>query len=182
MNDKSIILMGMKHSGKSTLAGMLAWEMKVRSVDLDALVEEEYRSDRLLSCRDIYKQHGADFFSELERGAAEKLAQSMREAFLIASLGGGTIENEGALRALEHFGIFVHLVVGLDVLYRRIMKGGLPAFLSPSHPYEDFAGLYEKRSALMNQRADITVRLPEDVIENSFNRLKAKVKEYGYAW
>ena len=174
--------MGMKHSGKSTLAGMLAWELKTRSVDLDELVEEEYRSDRLLSCREIYKQHGLKFFSELERNAAIKLAGSIKESFIVVSLGGGTIENVGAANALDGLGTFVHLVVDIDMLYRRIMKGGLPAFLSEAHPYEDFSDFYEKRSALMSERADITVPLPEDEIEKSFMRLTAKVKEYGYAW
>ncbi len=174
--------MGMKHSGKTTLAGMLAWEMKIRNIDLDELVEEEYRKDRLLSCREIYKQHGGEFFAELERGAAKKLATTMKESFLVASLGGGTIENDGAVSTLASLGTFVHLVVDLDVLYGRIMKGGLPAFLSAAHPYEDFSELYEKRSALMNKRADIAVQLPEDAIENSFTRLTTKIKEYGYAW
>jgi shikimate kinase len=182
MNRKSIILMGMKHSGKSTLAGMLAWEMKRRNVDLDELIEEEYRSDRLLSCREIYKQHGVKFFKALEISAAKKLAGRMEEAFLIASLGGDTIENDEAIEALEDKGTFIHLVVDLDILYNRIMKGGLPAFLSEDRPYEDFAALFKKRSRLMEERADVSVLLPDDAPENSFERLKAGIKEYGYAW
>ena len=66
MKEKSIIFAGLKHSGKSTLAGMLAWKMKTRSLDLDTLIEGEYRSDGLVSCREIYKQHGKAFFQELE--------------------------------------------------------------------------------------------------------------------
>jgi shikimate kinase len=182
MRKKSIILIGMKHSGKSTLARMLAWELKTRCVDLDELVEEEYRSDRLLSCREIYKQHGPEGFAELERLAAIKLAESMKEASLVASLGGGTIENEGAISALTGSGIFVYLVVALDVLFSRIMKGGLPAFLSEQHPYEDFSALYKKRSVFMREKADIIVQLPEDAIENSLKRLVTGIKEYGYAW
>ncbi len=182
MKDKSIILMGMKHSGKSTLARMLAWEMKTRSVDLDELVTEEYRSDRLLSCREIYKQHGPKFFAELERKAAEKLSGYMQETFFVVSLGGGTIENEGAVNALTGLGTFVYLVVDLDILFRRIMKDGLPAFLSAEHPYDDFSALYTRRSALMSKKADITVHLPEDEIEHSFKQLSTKIKEHGYAW
>lgn len=182
MKQKSIILMGMKHSGKTTLSVMLAWEMKTRSVDLDEVVEEEYRSDRLLSCREIYKQHGREFFMDLEQAAAEKLATAIQDSTIVVSLGGGTIENKGAVDALDSLGTFVHLIVDLEVLYRRIMKGGLPAFLSREHPFEDFAALYEKRSTLMSTRADITVTLPEDTVESSLDRLITKIKEYGYAW
>jgi len=182
MNAKSIILTGMKHSGKSTLARMLAWEMKARGVDLDTLVEEEYRSDALVSCREIYKQHGEAFFKDLERKAAEKLAQSIKVEFLVASLGGGTIENESAWNLLAGLGTVVYLVVDQDVLYNRIMKGGLPAFLSAEHPYEDFKALYERRSALMKKNADLTVRLSDEPVEKAFHKLSNKIKEYGYAW
>ena len=182
MVEKSIVLTGMKHSGKSTLAGMLAWEMRVRNVDLDELVEKEYRGDGLVSCREIYRQHGEAFFKNLEQRAAKTLAHEMDRSFLIASLGGGTIENEPAWNTLAGLGTLVYLIVDVDVLFKRIMKGGVPAFLSPDHPYEGFAELYEQRSALMRANADITVELKDDSIEESFRKLLTKIKEYGYAW
>jgi len=182
MKERSIILTGMKHSGKSTLAGMLAWEMKVPNIDLDKLVEEEYRSDGLVSCREIYKQHGETFFKDLECKAAQKLARSMRHEFHIASLGGGTIENEAAWNVLAGIGTIVYIVVDIDLLFTRIMKNGLPAFLSADDPYEDFSVLYGRRSALMRAKADIIVELQDDPIEESFRKVVKKIKEYGYAW
>lgn len=182
MNGKSIVFIGMKHSGKSTLAGMLAWEIKTRNIDLDTLIEQEYRSDGLISCRDIYRQHGRDFFQDLECRAAFKLAQQMRESFLVASLGGGTVENECAWQALSGTATVVYIVVPIDVLYARIMKGGLPAFLSSEHPYEDFAELYSRRSSLMEKRSDISVHLGNTPIEESFKKVAGKLQEYGYAW
>ncbi len=182
MNEKSIVLLGMKHSGKSTLADMLAWEMKVRNADLDNLIEEEYRSDGLASCREIYSQHGKAFFQELELRAARILAKEMKDNFLVAALGGGTIENELALQELSGKATFVYIVVAVDVLYKRIMKGGLPAFLSPEHPYEDFAALYERRTPLMLKNTDLVVNLDNDPLEASYQKLADKLKEYGYAW
>lgn len=179
---KSIILMGMKHSGKSTLGGLLAWEMRVKHLDLDDLVEETYRSDRMLSCREIYRQHGKQVFMDLERQAAVALAGRMRESLLIASLGGGTIENPPALATLSHRGVFVYLRVDEDVLFRRISKGGLPPFLSAEHPQEDFNALYGTRTALLEQHAQVTVNLPDAKIEQSLARIVDSLKEYGYAW
>jgi shikimate kinase len=179
---KSIILMGMKHSGKSTLGGMLAWEMKVKHVDLDDLVEEAYRSDRMLSCREIFRQHGKEVFMDLERQAAAELSGRMRGNMLIASLGGGTIENPPALVALASRGVFVYLRVDADVLFRRISKSGLPPFLSAEHPQEDFNALYSTRTALLERHADITVVLPDAKIQQSLGRLTDSLKEYGYAW
>ena len=76
----------------------------------------------------------------------------------------------------------VYIVVPIDALYARIMKGGLPAFLSPEHPYEDFAELYERRSSLMEKRSDISIHLGNIPIEESYKRVVGKLKEYGYAW
>jgi len=100
----------------------------------------------------------------------------------VASLGGGTIENRPALDALDSLGVFVYLKVEADVLFRRIAKGGIPPFLSQDHPREDFQALYERRTALLAERADITVDLPDAEIRKSLARLSEKVKEYGYAW
>ena len=182
MKAKSIAIIGMKHSGKSTLADMLAWEVKTRNLDLDALIEEEYRSDGLVSCREIYSQHGKEYFEKLECRAAKALAKEMQKDFLIASLGGGTIENECAFEALAKIATFVYIVVDIDILYKRIMKGGLPAFLSPDHPYEDFTDLYNRRSPLMSEKADIIVELQNDPIEDSYGKLAETLKEHGYAW
>lgn len=172
----------MKHSGKSTLADMLAWEMRTRNLDLDELIEREYRTDGLVSCREIYRQHGEAFFKDLEQRAAKKLAQEMGRSFLVASLGGGTIENQAAREALAGCGTLVYLMVDIETLFRRIMKGGLPAFLPQEQPFEAFAMLYERRSALMKAHADITVELDDNPVEESFRKLKSELKEYGYAW
>lgn len=182
LDGKSLLVMGMKHSGKSTLARMLAWDMKVTFIDLDELVEKEYRSDRMLSCREIYAQHGKEFFMDLEHSAALRLGEQIQSHFLVAALGGGTIENNSALAAIEADGVFVYLRVEAGVLFRRISKSGIPPFLSKDRPFEDFLELFEKRTSLLEGRADISVDLPEAEIQESFLRLSNKIKEYGYAW
>ena len=44
-----------------------------------------------------------------------------------------------------------------DVLYKRIIRGGIPAFLSETDPYRNFLRLYETRTAIYDNIADIKV-------------------------
>ena len=173
--------MGMKHSGKSTLARMLAWRTKSKFMDLDTLIEVEYRPDRMLSCREIYRQHGKEYFQELELTAAGKLADLLSSEAVSASLGGGTIDNQPAIDVLRGMGVFIYLKEQVDVLYRRIAKSGVPAFLDPEKPYEDFLSVYERRTPLYEEAADIVVPLAAGTTEESFSRLLRALEEKNYA-
>ncbi|MAG13073.1 MAG: hypothetical protein CMN78_00570 [Spirochaetales bacterium] len=174
--------MGMKHSGKSTLSRMLAWHMKGKYRDLDTLVEAEYRSDRTLTCREIYRQHGREFFQGLEQLAAERLAEDLSRGNVAAALGGGTIDNERALRPLSGLGVFVYLQETADVLYERIAKGGVPAFLDNENPYEDFILLYNRRTPRYEELSEIIVRLDGGGTEASFALLIKTLEENHYVW
>jgi|APSaa5957512622_1039677.scaffolds.fasta_scaffold93381_2 shikimate kinase len=179
---KSIFLTGLKHSGKSTLAERLAPVLKVKYMDLDDLVEREYRSDKLLSCREIYRQHGRDFFLELEASAAAVLAKKMKFTFAVASLGGGTIENRPAMERLKTAGLFVYIEHDIEVLFRRIMKHGRPPFFSEEDPHKDFLDIVERRVPLLKERADIIITLKDGTVDESLAAVTARLKEYGYAW
>ena len=178
---KSYLIMGMKHCGKSTLGAMLAANLKARHVDLDDRIEMEYRADRLVSCREIYRQHGGDFFKEMETTASRRLAVEIESIFSVVSLSGGIIENSTAVEAMTANGIFVYLVMDAQTLFSRISKGGIPPFLSKSDPYKDFLALFERRSRLMSGLAELTVKLENNPVELSFQSLLSAVVEHKYA-
>ena len=179
---KSIFFTGVKHSGKTTIAERIAWEMKAKHFDLDDLIEREYRNDRLLSCREIYKQHGKEYFLEIEATAAVRLVEYAKDALVVGSLGGGTIENEHAMRVLDPAGLFVYLEHDPDVLFRRIMKSGIPPFLSEENPYQSFIEIVTRRAPLLKRRADIVVHLVDGPVDKSVAEVGTCLREYGYAW
>ena len=177
----SVILMGMKHSGKSTLGARLAWTWRKHHADLDDITEKTYRADRSLTCREIYLQHGRSYFCELEAKAAAAVATMLEPEGIIVSLGGGTIENS---RAMDHFvskGLFVYLKEDLETLYKRILRGGVPAFLSNEDPHGDFEKLYLRRTKLYEAAADLSVDLRENGVDESFTLLRSLLGEAGYA-
>jgi shikimate kinase len=177
MTNASIFLMGIKHCGKTSLGDRLSWEMRMPFIDLDNLIEKEYRPDSILRCREISEQHGHEFFMELEATAARRLTQKIDDEIAVISLGGGTIENQKAMAFLHGNGVFIYLEEEADTLYDRIMRKERPAFLSADNPYEDFLLLYRRRTALYEKNADIIVYLKGKNLEDAYQTLVATLKE-----
>jgi len=152
----NIVLMGMKHCGKTTLGAMLARRLSREFFDLDRVVEgiEAERLGRPVTAREIYRLRGKEGFQALVLGTGSGGADGV-----VVALGGGTIENGAALAILREAGILVFLDEDEEVLFRRIEAGGLPPFLEGSSPRESFHDLYEKRTSLYRERADLRVDL-----------------------
>jgi len=165
----------MKHSGKSTHGRRLADYLGAVFYDLDEIVEELYDPSRRVTCREIFRSRGSAFFANLEAQAAATLASRMATGPAVAALGGGTIENADAMRALKDSGIRVYLKNGVETLFARIMKHGVPAFLNPDDPHGDFERLYARRTALYEQNADLVVNLEGLSLDEAFNRIVASL-------
>ncbi|TVQ40576.1 MAG: shikimate kinase [Spirochaetaceae bacterium] len=161
-----IYLMGIKHSGKSTLGAMLARRLGSKFIDLDeAILALFSRSHHGLvtSVRDVYHALGAEGFHRIEAEAARALTTTppAAETAQIVALGGGTIENETAWAHLSGSGVFLYLLQDETALYRRIAAAGIPPFLDSADPRGSFHTLFVRRDRLYRQRADCVVDLRE---------------------
>ena len=150
-----VILIGMKHTGKSTLGRMIAGDAGCPFFDLDDVLTGQYGAPGIyVTAREIYRREGPESFAVLEARAALLFAGKMKESPAAGALGGGTPENTQAMENLGRPGIFVLLREDRDVLYNRIMERGLPAYLSPEDPYSDFCVLFERREKICLNFAD----------------------------
>jgi shikimate kinase len=149
-------LIGMKHSGKSTVGAELARRLSLPFYDLDTLVETVYDPTGSKSFRGIYRSVGAAGFARLEIAAAEKLLAEASKGALVCALGGGTIENETVMRLLKPDSVFIYLKAGRDTLYKRISRTGRPAFLPEDDPFRRFGEIYNRRVPLLENCADVT--------------------------
>ncbi|TVR02733.1 MAG: shikimate kinase [Spirochaetaceae bacterium] len=153
-----IYLMGVKHSGKSTLGELLAERLDRAFLDLDTTIMDLYARDSFgppASVREIYEQLGPAGFQELEAEAAAVIAHpaTLRTPDVVA-LGGGTIDNKPAMQRLADTGIFLYLLQNEEVLFRRIVRRGIPPFLQGDDPRAAFAELFRRRDAAYRARAD----------------------------
>lgn len=153
-----IYLMGIKHSGKSTLGEMLAERLDRAFIDLDITIMDLFARDSMLgpaSVREIYRNLGAAGFHQLEADAARFIVHeaTMRTPDVIA-LGGGIIENQDAMKLLDGTGFFLYLLQDEGTLFDRIVRSGVPPFLETEDPRSTFSELYRRRDGLYRERAD----------------------------
>ena len=148
-----LCLIGVKHSGKSTVGLSLASLCGKRFVDLDQVLA--LQTGR--SARELYKLSPL-LFQEAE-GAALDYALSLPCCLgLVIATGGGIIDNPYASVKLRCDGLFL---ICLDICARsawlRISEGGLPPFLQTENPQETHRVMHERRAALYRDAADIVV-------------------------
>ena len=163
----SLQLLGLKHTGKSTVGRQWALRQGWEFYDLDQILETRAGGGR--SSRQIYLDEGREGFQRYETEAALFIAGRLVQGKAVLAWGGGTMTNPGAVEALRREGTMVVLSDRVEVLYERIMRGGRPAFLSPERPWEDFQKLYRERSdlleALTPHRLDLAGASPEQACE-----------------
>jgi shikimate kinase len=192
---RNIILLGPKHSGKSTIGRELAMLMGSSFVDLDDLIE--VRTGK--SPRVLYKE-SPEAFKTAEFLALRSLLScpSARDDTVVdasgekrgipavIAAGGGVIDNKGARDVLVTTeGLFlVSLETPVETAWARIRaeadRGGeLPPFLNTENPVETHRLLHEERTAAYREIAHLNVRaenrasgdMAQEIIKAVFTQL-----------
>ncbi len=161
MNSRpSIILIGMKSSGKTTVGRALARKLGLRFTDVDAEVERLYREQtgEKLGFREIFKKHGKAHFRGLETAALEAISKAQNERPIVLATGGGLPLAEENRPLLKRMGYIVFLDVAPKVLLGRIVARGIPAFFPyPDDPAKSLAELLAVRRPVYEALAHFTV-------------------------
>ncbi len=143
---KRIVLAGMKHCGKSTIGWKLSSELGLFFADLDDLILRDVTEFETI--REIFTKLGSDTFKELERKSISRFLELNENKSFVLSLGGGTIENKKALDLLNGAVDTIYLDAEKEVLFNRIIKGGIPPFLDKTDPEKSFYNVYNKRTPI----------------------------------
>jgi shikimate kinase len=180
---KTLIFMGLKHSGKSLLGKLTAKELGFSFEDLDALIMEKAEPEGYPDIRGLYRRVGLPGFQRRETAALRFFFRKKTESDIILSLGGGTVENSAAMEILSPLGLLVYLSVDEEVLYSRIIGGGLPPFLEgEKEPRQMFHELYLKRSGLCRAYADTEIALPDQPPTENVKLILSFLKEKLHVW
>ncbi len=176
-----ILIGGLKHCGKSTLGRIIAADLEYRFYDMDDLILKE-TGGAWKSVRTIWRDLGQNEFMMLEEDAArnfvEWIVPDLNGGGCILSLGGGTVENTGAMAWIGKKGTNVYVRAEEELLYGRIMAGGRPPFLSGITPREDFARLYEKRDGLYSDFAHLVHDVDDSPAKINAQRLLVALEKY----
>jgi len=151
---RNIVLIGMPHSGKSTIGRLLAQRLGRDLIDTDA----EIAARAGMPVREIFRMHGEPYFRELEAQAIQEAAQAADGR--IISTGGGAVLRADNIAALRRTGLLLFLDRPLDDL--------LPSDDRPAADSEEkLKALYRVRYPLYLSAADCRVPVtgtPEDVL------------------
>ncbi|MCR4823091.1 MAG: hypothetical protein K5873_09500 [Treponema sp.] len=173
----SIILLGIKHCGKSTQGKLLSKHFNCSFFDTD----DEITALTGKSPREIYTAQGKEAFLSAEKDACQKLSEKLLsqkaqgEFSSVIATGGGICNNPQALEILHKIGKFIFLNADEKTAANRIVweikydsdgsMKNLPAYIANKNPknVQDvrsiFHDFYEERQKIYKDLCDIEVKL-----------------------
>ncbi|MFW6337411.1 MAG: shikimate kinase [Alkalispirochaetaceae bacterium] len=175
-----IAITGLKHSGKSSLAPRIARILALPALDLDEEALRAMRSDLQppgegSSLRAYFRTYGAELFQRYEVAA---LASLLRDQYRgILACGGGIVDNGEAMELLEGASLIVYLTAEFDILYERIIRGGIPPFLDSEDPRGSFLKLAQKRDAAYRKAAHLIVSVSDRSPAEAAVAVATEIKE-----
>ena len=184
----SIILMGIKHCGKSTQGRIISKKLSVPFFDTDDVVFEMTGK----TPRQIYTELGNEGFQEAEEKACSFLLEiinSSAEKYAVIATGGGICGNKKALDVLKKIGTFVFLKTPERIASFRVLREisvaqdgtllNVPAFIAKKNPRsvadakKIFHDFFIERECIYEQLADVVI----DMSSSSKEANAAKIIE-----
>jgi len=169
MADKksNIVLIGMPGVGKSTVGVLLAKRLGRYFLDTDVLIQAAHDK----SLHELIKTNGMDGFCQIEQDYVTYIDVKNT----VIATGGSVVYYESSMRALKSDGVIVYLSLPLTELEKRL--GDLNQRGVVLEPAQTLAQLYEKRTSLYEQWADITANLSGLNHDESVEAILTKLKE-----
>ena len=113
---RHVFLVGLSGSGKSTVGRLVARQLNRPLLDIDALIEEEYRARISV----IIERHGEEYFRALE---SEILARAIRqERSAIIATGGGIVIRPENRALMAEFGVRIFLQIEPQTALERLQE------------------------------------------------------------
>jgi shikimate kinase len=145
----NIVLIGMPGVGKSTIGVLLAKRLGRYFLDTDVLIQVVHDK----SLQELIAEHGMDGFCQIEQDYVTCIG--VKNA--VIATGGSVVYYDTSMQSLKADGILVYLQLPLAALEKRL--GDLNQRGVVLEPGQTLTQLYEKRTPLYEQWADVTIDL-----------------------
>jgi shikimate kinase len=167
-----LVLIGLRGSGKTTLAPILAGKLGYQWLDLDAATLAVLGETSVV---DAWKHHGENGFRAAE---AVALRDALNKTNYVIACGGGTPTAPGAtamLTAAEETGkaAIVYLRGSIETLQQRLRDAGVAdrPGLTGADPIAEVPMLFMKRDPLYMSIASCTVAIDGQTVEQTVENL-----------
>jgi len=165
---KTIVLIGMMGSGKSSVGKELAKKLGVTFIDIDHEIEKKYQ----MKIPEIFQTKGESFFRKIEENMSCKLINGKP---CVISLGGGGFLNKRIRSKIKINAVSIWINTGLNKIYQRLngSKSKRP-LLNYTNLKKSIKEIYDKRKPIY-KKADYKIQIKSDnkklIIENIIKKL-----------
>lgn len=168
-NLMNIVLIGMRGSGKTTVARLLSQKLKKEYIEMDEMVVQKLG----MSIPKIVEKHGWNYFRDVESEITKEVSQKDNK---IISTGGGVILRSQNVEALKKNSKLFWLKADVDTLLQRIEDDpNRPALTNKQSQKEEIEEILKQRESLYHKAADFIIetegKTVEEVIENIIENL-----------
>ena len=171
----SVVLIGFKGCGKSTIGPLLAEKIGFSFHDLDHLIEQRHfeETGERQGFREVFRARGEESFRAMEN---HLLHEQLGREDLVLALGGGTPMATGVGSLLAPHCV-VYLRVPENEIIERVRADGWPAYLeNEAEPEEALRLLFKRRVPRYEELAKLVVentRAPQEVVAAVLPEIRA---------
>jgi shikimate kinase len=155
---KNIFLIGFMGSGKSTVAKALQAALGTEVIEMDTLIAKQQK----MAITEIFEKFGEGHFRDLE---TKLLLDIQKKEGVIVSCGGGVVIRPENVDYMKKSGTIVLLKASPETVYRRVKDSRERPVLNGNMNVEYIAELQEKRRAMYEAAADITIATDGKTVE-----------------
>lgn len=164
MTDKNIVLIGFMGSGKTSVGKKISMQLKREFIDMDDFIVQKVG----LSINEIFKQHGEQYFRNLEKDLCKRLGKAKQK---IIATGGGVIKDKKNVDNLRKNGIIIYLQTTPESIAHNLKNDHSRPLLAVGNKLEKIRELMAERTPLYEQLADVTI----DVANLDLDKTIAKI-------
>lgn len=135
---KTITLIGMMGSGKTSLGLLLSKELKFNFADIDSIIENSEKQ----SIAEIFQKKGEPYFRNLEQATIKEIFQNEN---LVLSLGGGAFENKETQNVLLNNSYVIYLKTSATTIFDRLKNDTSRPLLQGNNSIEKIQEIINSR-------------------------------------
>ena len=170
LQKRSIILVGMMGSGKSSIGRRLAAALEMPFVDADTEIEHAAG----MSIEDMFAVHGEPYFREGEERVIRRILQGGPQ---VLSTGGGAVASPHTRAAIARSGISLWLDAPVDLLLHRVLRRDNRPLLKTDDPRAVLERLLSERRPFYAE-ADLKIESRDAPHEAVVDEILAHLSSY----
>lgn len=166
---KNIVLIGMRGSGKSTIAKLLGKKLGRKVIEMDQQIVEKEN----MSIPEIVTKHGWDYFREKEANMAQAISKLSN---VVISASGGVVLEQTSIKTLRKTGTLIYLRANPETLVKRIgIDPNRPPLTGQKSLLEEVTQVLAERKMLYETAANVIIDNENLSVEETIENIERKL-------